>query len=88
MADGAPREGLYSRVYHGLIQHDLLGGVPKKFATLNLTTTLALLQGTKLYWLALVGVGLHLLARWATKRDPYWMTIWIRYIKTYRYYDV
>ena len=82
------RDGLISPVHHSLVTHDLLGGIPRRAAILNGTITACLVQGTKLWWLAGVGVALHALMYWATKRDPEWFPVLIRYLKSGRYYDV
>jgi type IV secretion system protein VirB3 len=88
MAARLARDGLASRVHQGLIQPQLLGGIPRMAAILNGTICAALVQATRLYWLALVGVGLHLGAYWLTKRDPDWLDIVRTYWRTKRFYDV
>ena len=82
------RAGLVSPVHHGLVQPDLLGGVPKRAAILNGTLVACLVMATSIWWLVGVGLALHGFAYWATKRDPEWVPVTVRYWKTSRYYDV
>jgi type IV secretory pathway TrbD component len=88
MAERLARIGLASIVHQGLIQPHLLGGIPRRAAILNGTITAALVQATRIYWLALIGVALHAGAYWLTKRDPDWLEIARAYMRTKRFYDV
>ena len=82
------RDGLVSPVHHSLIAPQLLCGVAKPAAILNLTIVGALVHLTHNWWLLAVGVLLHAGAYWLTKRDGEFMEVFKRYVKTYRYYDV
>jgi type IV secretory pathway TrbD component len=85
---GTERDGLVSPVHHSLVHKQLLGGVAKPAAILNLTVVGALVHLTHVWWLLGVGVLLHVGAYVLTKRDSEFMDVFRRYIKTYRYYDV
>ena len=66
----------------------LMWGVARRMAIINITLTLALLNSTRSLWVLFIGGGLHAGAYWLTKKDPYWIEKFVRYWKTPRYYDV
>ena len=79
---------LRTPVHHSLLDRPTIGGIPKRVAILNGTLTGCLVQGTRLWWLIGVGVAIHALAYWATKKDPEFLQVATRYWKTCRFYDV
>jgi type IV secretory pathway TrbD component len=66
----------------------LLGGVPHVVAVVNGTLTAAIFRASFRWEVLVVGVTVHLVARWITKRDVCWFAVARKYWRTRRYYNV
>lgn len=72
-----------------LTQPMLLSGVPRSFAILNLTTSLVLALGLRLWWLGVpLGLAVHAAAVWMTKRDAWWFDVFRRHLRMPRFLGV
>ncbi len=82
-------EGYEAPVHRALIEPILLAGAPRSLAILNGTLAGALGLGLRLW---LVGLALwalgHLLAVWAARRDPFFVEVVRRHIRTPSHLEV
>ena len=76
-----------SAVHKSLLEIKTIGGVEKKMALANGTIALALTMGTEQPAFLLVGVAVHFLLMWLTKKDPYTIDIYKKYTKYGDVYD-
>ena len=66
-----PPDGFVVPVHRALTEHILLGGAPRGLAIANATLAGAIGLGLQLWIAGLVIVALgHMVAVWATRRDP------------------
>jgi type IV secretory pathway TrbD component len=83
-----PAPGFRIKLHQSLIAPILFAGVPRKFAILNGTISAALGLGLHLYYILLIGIGLHFLAAFFAKKDPLFFEIILRYLKQRQFYDI
>lgn len=86
MTHAAPIPGFEAPVHRALTEPLLLAGAPRSLAILNGTLAGALGLGLRLWLVGLViwAVG-HTLAVWAAKRDPLFVEVVRRHIRTPTY---
>jgi len=86
---GGEVPGFSVPVHRALTEHILLGGAPRSIAILNGTLAAALGLGLRLW---LVGIALwaigHFTAVWAAKRDPQFVDVGRRHLRTPAYLAV
>ena len=85
--DEAP-EGYYLAFHQSMTRPIMLKGVPRKLAILNGTWTTAFGLGGQVWWVIPIGLGLHFLASWGAKQDPWFFDVLLEHIKTKSYYYV
>ena len=89
MTQVAMPEGYEAPVHRALIEPILLAGAPRSLAILNGTLAGALGLGLRLW---LVGLALwalgHLVAVWAARRDPFFVEVVRRHIRTPTHLEV
>jgi type IV secretion system protein TrbD len=83
MDDGDAITGYYAPVHRALTEPILLGGAPRAVAILNGTLAAAIGLGLRL-WLAGAAIWLigHLAAVWAAKRDPAFVEVVRRHLRS------
>lgn len=86
MAEHFPQQ-YTSPVYQALLSPPLWNGVPRKFGLLNLTLGVGIVIGLHWLWYIPIALAIHYGARLATKYDPFWMTIVVRNLRYYDYYE-
>ena len=65
-----------------------IGGVPRMIAVLNGTITAVLALGLQVPWLGIpIGILIHTVCFWLTKRDPYFFDALRRHIRQKPYWD-
>jgi len=89
MSQVQPPQGFEAPVHRALTEPVLLAGAPRSLAILNGTLAGALGLGLRLWIVGLViwVVG-HLLAVWAAKRDPFFVEVVRRHIRTPTHLEV
>jgi len=80
--------GFRIKLHQSLISTILIAGAPRRFFILNSTVCVALALGMHLYYMLLLGLGLHIVAVVLAKKDPLFFEIILRYFKQKKYYDV
>ena len=88
MAQETPH-GFEAPVHRALTEPILLAGAPRSLAILNGTLAGALGLGLRLWLVGLVvwAVG-HLLAVWAARRDPFFVEVARRHVRTPAHLEV
>ena len=82
-------EGYEVPMHLALTQPILFGGVPRSFGILDVTVALVLALGLHLWWLGgPLGLLVHVVAVWLTKRDPWWFDVFRRHLLVPRFMDV
>ena len=78
-------EGYLQPVRQALVQPVLVAGVPRAFAIVNVTLGMALGLGAHQVLIAVpLAVGLHVTALLLTRRDPLWLDVLIRHLRSPR----
>ena len=81
-------EGFEIDLFTSLTQPIFFGGVPRTFAILNGTITAIICLPLGLPILGLpFGLGVHAVAAWMTRRDPYFFEILMRHLRQESYWD-
>lgn len=80
--------GFSIAVHNSLTTRILLGGVPRKLAILNGTLCAAIVFGLHSLWIIPVCLGVHLVALFFAKKDPYFFEVMLRHIRKKPYYRV
>lgn len=80
-------DGFYVPLHRSLTEPILIGGVPKGIALLNGTICSALLIGLSSFWPIGVGVFVHLVFAYFTRKDPQWFEILKIHLKEKDRYD-
>jgi type IV secretion system protein VirB3 len=80
-------EGFEIPIHRALTTPLLMAGVPREFAILNGTLTMAAGMGMHQLWAIPIGLVIHLLARVAAKYDPQFFEVTVRHLKHQRYYE-
>lgn len=89
MTHATAPEGFETPVHRALTEPILLAGAPRSLAILNGTLAGALGLGLRLWLVGLVIWALgHLLAVWAAKRDPFFVEVVRRHIRTPTHLEV
>ena len=76
------------KIFHFLVTHILLAGVPRQFAILNGTFCAALVIALQSLYILPVSIILHIAAVILTKKDPHFFAVIIRHLRQKAYYDV
>ena len=74
-------------IHHAMISPLTIAGAPRTFTLLNGTVTAAMTVGLQTPFYLPIGIFLHLLAVWATKKDPEFFDILLRHIKQKRNFE-
>jgi type IV secretion system protein TrbD len=74
-------------VHRSLQEIKTVGGVEDRLAILNGVITLAIMMGMRIYIYLVVGICLHYVMRYITRRDPYTRRIYMRYNRQWDAYD-
>lgn len=75
-------DGLSIPLFQSLTQPILLGGVPRTFAILNGMFAMILSVPLGLFYVGVpLGIFLHALAAWLTKRDPHFFEVLMRHLR-------
>jgi type IV secretion system protein TrbD len=81
-------DGYEVPLFTSLTQPILLGGVPRSFAIVNVTLSACLAIGMQLWWLGIpLGLVMHGVAYFFTKRDPYFFEILRRHLWQKPHYE-
>jgi type IV secretory pathway TrbD component len=80
-------KGFEVPIHRALTTPLLMAGVPREFAILNGTGTMAAGMGMHQLWAVPIGLVIHLLARVAAKYDPQFFEVTVRHLKHRRYYE-
>ena len=84
---GGP-DGFEIGFHSSLAEPVTFGGVPRTIAVLNGTMTAVLALGLQVPWIGLpLGIGIHAICFWLTKRDPYFFDALARHIRQKPYWD-
>ncbi len=76
MSQDAAPPGFEVPLHTALTQPMLFAGVPRTLGILGLTFTLAVSFGLRVWWVGLpLGVVVHGVAIWLTRRDPLWFDV-------------
>lgn len=75
-------------IHRSLTQQIMLAGVPRDIAILNGTFVAAFGLGLHSFWSIPVGIILHVLAVFATRKDPQFFGCFRRHVKQKSYYGV
>jgi type IV secretion system protein VirB3 len=79
--------GYSVKLHQALVMPILIGGTPRRFAILNGTIGAAFVLGMHLLYLLPLFVGLHMIAVFMTKKDPYFFEVILRHMRKKTYYD-
>lgn len=80
--------GFRIKLHNSLVAPILLAGAPRQFAILNGTIGAALILGLHAFYLLPIVIGLHLIAVFFAKKDPYFFEVLLRHIKQKKYYRI
>ena len=76
MPSESPPDGFEVPLHTALTQPVLFAGVPRTLGILGLTFILAVSLGLRVWWIGLpLGVLVHGVAVWLTRRDPLWFDV-------------
>lgn len=70
-----------SAVHKSLLEIKTLGGVEKRMAIANGTFAAALTMGTEQPMFILLAIGVHFFLMWVTKKDPFLLMVYTRYVR-------
>lgn len=74
-------------VHKSLLEIKTLGGVEKRMAIMNGTLAAALTMGSYQPGFLALGVFLHFILMWLTKKDPFTIMVYMRYAMMGEIYD-
>jgi type IV secretion system protein VirB3 len=75
-------------LHPSLVTPILLGGVPRAFAILNVTSAAIIGLGLYQIWLAVpVALIAHSIALWLTRQDAWWMDVLKRHFTEKAFYE-
>lgn len=80
-------DGFEIPIHRSLTEEILLGGVPRPIALLNGTMAAALGLGMQSWFAVPISLIIHILAVYATKRDPQFFDCFKRHIRQKSYYS-
>lgn len=81
-------EGLEIGFHNALSEPITMAGVPRMVAILNGTLAAIITLGLQVPWLGIpLGLAVHSIAFWLTKRDPYFFDVLGRHIRQRPYLD-
>ena len=81
-------EGLEIGFHNALSEPITMAGVPRMVAILNGTLAAIITLGLQVPWLGIpLGLAVHSVAFWLTKRDPYFFEVLGRHIRQRPYLD-
>lgn len=81
-------EGFRIAFHNSLSEPITIAGVPRTIAILNGTVAAIITLGLQVPWLGLpLGIGVHSLCYWLTKRDPYVFDTLKRHLRQRPYLD-
>ncbi len=80
--------GIDIDLFQSLTQPILLAGVPRPFAIMNATIAAVISMPLQLYYIGIpLGIIVHGVAAWLTKRDPYFFSTLVRHMKQPSYWN-
>jgi type IV secretory pathway TrbD component len=81
-------EGLEIAFHNALSEPITIAGVPRMVAILNGTLAAVITLGLQVPWLGIpLGIGVHTIAFWLTKQDPYFFDNLRRHLRQKPYLD-
>jgi type IV secretion system protein VirB3 len=75
-------EGFEIPLHRSLTEAILLGGLPRNIALLLWTMSIALAFGMQQLWVLPISLSLHVLLVALTRRDPFFIEVFIRALKS------
>jgi type IV secretion system protein TrbD len=75
-------EGFEIPLHRSLTEVILLGGLPRNIALLLWTMSIALAFGMQQLWVLPISLSLHVLLVALTRRDPFFIDVFIRALKS------
>jgi type IV secretion system protein VirB3 len=75
-------EGFEIPLHRSLTEVILLGGLPRNIALLLWTMSIALAFGMQQLWVLPISMSLHVLLVALTRRDPFFIEVFIRALKS------
>jgi Type IV secretory pathway, TrbD component len=80
--------GIEIELFQSLTQPVLLAGVPRPLAIMNATIAAVISMPLQLFYIGIpLGLLVHAVAAWLTKRDPYFFAALIRHMKQPSYWN-
>jgi type IV secretion system protein VirB3 len=79
--------GFEAPIHRSLTEPVLVAGLPRRFAILLWTPGMVIVLGLYQVWFLPIAVGLHLLFAALTRREPYFVDVFVRALKAQRRLD-